>query len=145
MKSFHLKSPTFHSLDEFEERSWGVIGEREKWMTALETSAVQGCQIFLGTWCQNRIKCTKWIQNVPNSHKISQISIKFSKWSWNTYINIFQSKALQNPNWDFWFKNKPSGNPGAVNVLIYVQGCQIYLRTIYQNGANLPSTITLRI
>jgi hypothetical protein len=29
------------------------------------------------------------------------------------YINIFQSKALQNfPKWDFWFENKPSGNPG---------------------------------
>jgi hypothetical protein len=28
------------------------------------------------------------------------------------YINIFQYKALKNyPNWDFWFENKPSGNP----------------------------------
>jgi hypothetical protein len=26
------------------------------------------------------------------------------------YINIFKSKAL-NPNWDFWFEKKPSGNP----------------------------------
>jgi hypothetical protein len=30
------------------------------------------------------------------------------------YTNILNSKALQNliyPNWDFWFENKPSGNP----------------------------------
>jgi hypothetical protein len=33
----------------------------------------QGCQIFLGTWNQNR-------KNVPNGHKISQISVKYSKW-----------------------------------------------------------------
>jgi hypothetical protein len=30
-------------------------------------------------------------------------------------INIFQSKAFQNlTKWDFWFKNKPSGNPENV-------------------------------
>jgi hypothetical protein len=30
------------------------------------------------------------------------------------YLNIFQTKAHQNnPNWDFWFVNKPSGNPAA--------------------------------
>jgi hypothetical protein len=28
------------------------------------------------------------------------------------YINLFQSKVLQ--NWDFLYENKPSGNPGAV-------------------------------
>jgi hypothetical protein len=29
------------------------------------------------------------------------------------YIHTCQSKALQKiyPNWDFWFENKPSGNP----------------------------------
>jgi hypothetical protein len=40
----------------------------------------QGCQIFLGALYQNWKKCTKWTQNVPNGHKISQISIKYSKW-----------------------------------------------------------------
>jgi hypothetical protein len=48
----------------------------------------QGCQIFLGTQYQNRTKCTKGTQNVPNGHKISQMAIK--------YINIFPPKALQN-------------------------------------------------
>jgi hypothetical protein len=40
----------------------------------------QGCQIFLGTRYQNRKKCTKLIQNVPNGLKIFQIFIKYSKW-----------------------------------------------------------------
>jgi hypothetical protein len=56
---------------------------------------------------QMNTKCTKWAQNIPNRHKIFQMAIK--------YINIFQTKALQNliyPNWDFRFENKPSGNPG---------------------------------
>jgi hypothetical protein len=25
-------------------------------------------------------KCTKWTKNVPNGHKISQMSLKHSKW-----------------------------------------------------------------
>jgi hypothetical protein len=34
------------------------------------------------------------------------------------YIKIFQSKTLQNlPNWDFWFENKPSGNPAPIGKL----------------------------
>jgi hypothetical protein len=36
----------------------------------------QGCQIFHGTWYQNRT-------NVPNGYKISQISIKYSKRPYN--------------------------------------------------------------
>jgi hypothetical protein len=40
----------------------------------------QGCQIFLGTWYQNWKKWTKRTRNVPNGHKISQISIKYSEW-----------------------------------------------------------------
>jgi hypothetical protein len=40
-------------------------------------------------------KCTKWTHNVPNVHKISQMSVKYYKMAIK-YINIFQSKALQN-------------------------------------------------
>jgi hypothetical protein len=40
----------------------------------------QGCQIFLGSGCQNGKK-------LPNEHKIFQMII---------HINIFQSKALKN-------------------------------------------------
>jgi hypothetical protein len=48
------------------------------WSSGREKGYLQGCQIFLGTWYQNR-------KNVPNEHKkyhgnkISQISIKYSK------------------------------------------------------------------
>jgi hypothetical protein len=34
----------------------------------------QGCQIFHGT---------KWTQNAPNGHKISQMSVKYSEWQQN--------------------------------------------------------------
>jgi hypothetical protein len=37
-------------------------------------------RFFFGAWYQNRKKCTKRIQNEPNAPKISQISIKYSKW-----------------------------------------------------------------
>jgi hypothetical protein len=49
--------------------------------------------------------------NVPNGHKISQISIKCYRWAQNksTFFNIRHSKI--SPNWDFWLENKPSGNP----------------------------------
>jgi hypothetical protein len=56
-------------------------------------------------------KCTKSTQNVPNGHKISQISLKYSKWLQNisTFSNLRPSKIY--PNSDVWFENKPSGNP----------------------------------
>jgi hypothetical protein len=36
---------------------------------------VQGCQILLGIIFQNVLKCTKFSQNVPNGHKMYQITI----------------------------------------------------------------------
>jgi hypothetical protein len=39
----------------------------------------QDCQIFLSTCYQNREKCTKWTQNLPNGFKISQMSVKYSQ------------------------------------------------------------------
>jgi hypothetical protein len=54
----------------------------------------------------------QWTQNVPNGHKIPQISVQYSNWPLNilTFSNLRHSKIY--PNWDFWFENKPSGNPG---------------------------------
>jgi hypothetical protein len=60
---------------------------------------------------QMNTKCTEWaymyvhIPNVskigiPNEHKIHM----------STFSNLRPSKFF--PNWDFWFENKPSGNPG---------------------------------
>jgi hypothetical protein len=55
------------------------------------------------SWCmipkpvkmyQINTKCNKWFKNVPNANQIFPMAIK--------YINIFQSKALQNlPNMGF--------------------------------------------
>jgi hypothetical protein len=56
---------------------------------------LQGCQIFGGAWYQNR-------KNVPNQHKMYQMVIKYFPNVLKVcqmaikYINIFQSKALQN-------------------------------------------------
>jgi hypothetical protein len=81
---------------------------------------VQGCQIFLGTTYQNvknipnnhkifkmATKYTKWPQNIPNGHKIYQMATKYIK-----YTIARPSKFY--PNWDFWFENMPSGNPGLL-------------------------------
>jgi hypothetical protein len=61
---------------------------------------------------------TKTGKNVPNDHKLYQTIIKYSKarkifQMAIKYSIVFESKDLQNlPKWDFWFENKPSGNPG---------------------------------
>jgi hypothetical protein len=74
----------------------------------VDSCGKQGCQIFLDTIYQNRKKCTKRTQNVPKEHKMYQKNTKCTKWSQNVpkvckifqmaikYINIFQSRVLQN-------------------------------------------------
>jgi hypothetical protein len=83
----------------------------------------QGCQIVLGTWYQNRKKCTKWTQNVanppkniPNVCKMFQMFIK--------YINIFQTEALYNlPKFGFfvWKETiwQPWSNVQTINFTPY--------------------------
>jgi hypothetical protein len=58
----------------------------------------------------------------PNRHKISQMSIKCSKRLLYilAFFNLRPSKIY--PNWDFWFENKQSGNPGFDNVLNFKIG-----------------------
>jgi hypothetical protein len=37
---------------------------------------------------------------------------------WQLYTNLFHSKpppTINSPNLDFWFENKPSGNPGPMH------------------------------
>jgi hypothetical protein len=60
----------------------------------------QGCHIFLGTIYPNGGKYTKWTWNISNGRKIDQMVFSIAR----------PSKI--DPNWDFWFENKPSGNPG---------------------------------
>jgi hypothetical protein len=64
----------------------------------------QGCQIFLDTMYQNRVKPTK-------NH---QMSIKNAKLSLKIQIGhkIYNPKPSKiYPNWVFWFENMPSGIP----------------------------------
>jgi hypothetical protein len=52
-------------------------------------------------------KCTKehkMVKKIPNVRKIFQMAIKNVHFS-----NLTPSKIF--PNWNFWFENKPSGNP----------------------------------
>jgi hypothetical protein len=78
-------------------------------------SPSQGCQIFLGAWYENWKKCTKWTQNVPNGHKISQIvSIKYYKRPLNksTFSNLRPWKCFpklvflvwKQTIWQPWYK-----------------------------------------
>jgi hypothetical protein len=44
----------------------------------------------------------------------SKMAVKYSKWSLkiSPFSNLRPSKI--NPNWDFWFEKKPSGNPDRI-------------------------------
>jgi hypothetical protein len=47
------------------------------------------------------------------------------------------------PNWDFWFENKPSGNPDRTwfawtRIGGRLQSCHIFLGSAYQHGKNWP-------
>jgi hypothetical protein len=54
--------------------------------------------------CQTAANYTKRQYIIPNNQKLFQMVKK--------YNNIFHSKSLQiYPNWNFWYENKPSGNP----------------------------------
>jgi hypothetical protein len=49
---------------------------------------------------QTRPKYTQWPLNITNGHKI--------------YQHLpFKGPPKFDQIWDFWFENKPSGNPGA--------------------------------
>jgi hypothetical protein len=54
----------------------------------------------------------KIFQMTTNCHKLYQIAIKYSKLSQNIKTFSIPRPSKMCPNWDFWFENKPSGNPG---------------------------------
>jgi hypothetical protein len=68
---------------------------------------VQGCQILLDTIYQNEGKYTKLPQHY-------QMAIKYTKWPLRIPAFSILRASKINPNWDFWFENKPSGNPDRV-------------------------------
>jgi hypothetical protein len=53
---------------------------------------------------QMTTKYTKWPKDISNGRKIDQLVKN---------IPIFSIARLSKiyPNWEFWFENKPSGNP----------------------------------
>jgi hypothetical protein len=64
------------------------------------------------TWSKHikREKYTKWTQPIPNSHKLYQMTEKYSKWAYNITTFSIRMASKFYPNWDFWFEKKPSGN-----------------------------------
>jgi hypothetical protein len=54
----------------------------------------------MGENIPNYHKLTNWPFNIPNGSKIFQSS----------FSDLMPSEIY--PDWDFWFENKPSGNPG---------------------------------
>jgi hypothetical protein len=54
----------------------------------------------------------RWPQNLPNGHKIYQMAGKLIKWPQNRLTFSIARPSKICPNWDFWFENMPSGNPG---------------------------------
>jgi hypothetical protein len=55
---------------------------------------------------QMAVKYFQWPQNISNGRKIDQVLIKIPR-----FYNARPTKIY--PNWNFWFENKPSGNPGV--------------------------------
>jgi hypothetical protein len=49
---------------------------------------------------------------LPNAHKMYQMAI-YSKWPYITPTFPIPRLSKIYPNWDFWFENVPSGNPGV--------------------------------
>jgi hypothetical protein len=63
-------------------------------------------------------KCTKWPQNIPFGRKVDKSALK----QYEHLLHIARPSKIY-PNWDFWFENTPSGNPGAGEA----QKCRLYL------------------
>jgi hypothetical protein len=71
-----------------------------------EIESRQGSQIFLGAAYQNG-------KNIPNGRKIYQMATKYTKWPQDIPTSPIVRFSRIYPNWDFWFENTPSGNPGV--------------------------------
>jgi hypothetical protein len=75
----------------------------------------QGCQIFLDTIYQNG-ENNQLATKLPNGHTLYLMAIIHSIRPKNIPIYYIQRLSKIYPDWDFWFKNIPSGNPAhAIN------------------------------
>jgi hypothetical protein len=99
-------------LTQFLARAWETISQESRhlpnfiYVTTYFTHR-QGCQIFLGTKYQNEEKYTKLPRTLPNVKK----TVKWTKCPYNIPSSSIARSSKIYPNWDFWFENKPSGNP----------------------------------
>jgi hypothetical protein len=50
--------------------------------------------------------------NDANTLKLYQMAVKYSKWALNVSTFSIPMPSGIYSDWDFWFENKPSGNPG---------------------------------
>jgi hypothetical protein len=62
---------------------------------------------------QMTTKCTMWPQNVPNDHKMYLMTINYTKLSYNIPTSYITRPSQIYPKWYFWFENIPSGNPAG--------------------------------
>jgi hypothetical protein len=64
-------------------------------------------------------KFTKCPQNIPKGRKIYRMAKK--------YTVIFRFKTFPiYPSWDFWFENKPSGNPAQGDQVLELRQKKLY-------------------
>jgi hypothetical protein len=79
-----------------------ILTSQIMYITPAAHPEIPGCRIFLGTLYKNAPNLQK---NVPNGHKISQMSMKYS----NKFLILGPPKFTQ--IMIFWFENKPSDTP----------------------------------
>jgi uncharacterized protein YdaL len=76
-------------------------------------SGYQGCQIFLGTEYQKREKIYQITTNYTKCPYDITNTVKWTKCPGNILTSSIAKPSKKYSNLDFWFENKPSGNPGG--------------------------------
>jgi hypothetical protein len=59
------------------------------------------------------------LKNIPKHYKTYQMDQKINKWSHNLPISPVARLSKNYPNWEFWFENKPSGNPARQQCCVF--------------------------
>jgi hypothetical protein len=104
-------------------------------------AVTSGLPDIIGAWYQNRKKCIKWTQNVPNEHKMYQTNTKCTKWTQNVpnEHKMYQMDIKIYPNCHFWFENKPSGSHGWADEWHGSNFSTVYFSASFSRSACFPS------